>query len=507
MKRVLMRAAAFLALLLVSCAAVPPSGRVEPTGRVPEERPVEFIILQMNDIYEMTPLSGGKEGGLARVATIRKQLLAENPNTLTVLAGDLLSPSALSAARVDGERLQGRQMIAAMNALGLDYSTFGNHEFDLTERAFLERLRESRFTWISSNVLDKRHMSFPGVPRNKVVEIRSGDGRRVRLGFFGLTLDENRTDYVSYTNYLEEARIQAKDLRGRVDVLVALTHLEASQDIALAEADLGIDLILGGHDHENMQFWRGARFVPVFKADANARTVYVHRLSYYPESRRLSVRSVLRRVTGEIREDSVTSAVIRLWLERIFAAFRAEGWEPEQVVATVPVDWDGRDSSVRRFSTALTKSIAEAILAEVPGADLAMFNGGSIRLDDVLPAGRLTELDLFRVLPFRGRICGADIEGALLRKVLDQGKANHGQGGFLQTARVTWGGTEWRVNDKPLVARQTYRVATTDFLLSGKEQGLEFLTENAPGVRASCQRNSDVRSALKTYLEKTYGGR
>ena len=40
--------------------------------------------------------------------------------------------STLDAAEVNGTRLYGVQMVSAMNALGLDYMTFGNHEFDLT---------------------------------------------------------------------------------------------------------------------------------------------------------------------------------------------------------------------------------------------------------------------------------------------------------------------------------------------------------------------------------------
>jgi 5'-nucleotidase len=127
-----------------------------------------LTILQLNDIYELTPVSGGREGGLARVATLRKELLAENPDTLTVLAGDLFSPSALGTAKVGGERLQGKQIVATMNRLGLDYATFGNHEFDIKEGAFLDRLKESRFTWISSNVFDKQRQRFPGVPENRV---------------------------------------------------------------------------------------------------------------------------------------------------------------------------------------------------------------------------------------------------------------------------------------------------------------------------------------------------
>jgi len=56
---------------------------------------IQWTILQMNDVYELIPLSGGKKGGLARVATIRKLLLEENSHTITILSGDVVSPSAL----------------------------------------------------------------------------------------------------------------------------------------------------------------------------------------------------------------------------------------------------------------------------------------------------------------------------------------------------------------------------------------------------------------------------
>jgi len=60
---------------------------------------VQWTVLHMNDVYELKPLGGGKKGGLARVATIRKLLLEENQNTITVMSGDLVSPSALGMKR------------------------------------------------------------------------------------------------------------------------------------------------------------------------------------------------------------------------------------------------------------------------------------------------------------------------------------------------------------------------------------------------------------------------
>jgi 2',3'-cyclic-nucleotide 2'-phosphodiesterase (5'-nucleotidase family) len=60
---------------------------------------VQWTFLQMNDVYELIPLAGGKKGGMARVATIRKLLLQENRNTITIISGDVVSPSALGMKR------------------------------------------------------------------------------------------------------------------------------------------------------------------------------------------------------------------------------------------------------------------------------------------------------------------------------------------------------------------------------------------------------------------------
>lgn len=491
-----------VAISLVSCAGGlrPDAAGGRPGG------PVEFIILQMNDIYELTPVSGGREGGLARVAAIRKELLAENPDTMTVLAGDLFSPSALGTARVDGEPLAGRQIVAVMNLLGLDYATFGNHEFDLREQAFLDRLAESHFTWISANVFDRRHQPFPGVVGSKVIEFRDGDGRPVRLGLFGVTIPANRKEYVTYADPLAAARSAVEALRPRVDVLAALTHLSLDQDIALAAGVQGIDLILGGHEHENIQVWRGADFVPVFKADANARTVYIHRVAFDSGSGEVAVRSELRRVTDRDPADPVVEAEVARWQEEGFAAFRREGFEPEQVVTVVPEPLDGLEASVRTRPTNLAGLVAGAILAAVPGAELALYNSGSIRIDDVLPAGPLTQYDVIRILPFGGRVCEAAIDGSLLRLVLDQGERNRGTGGYLQSAGVGRDGQgEWLINGTPLDNGRTYRMAVNDFLLSGREQDLGFLSSANPEVRSDCLDQSDLRRLFADYLAQRFG--
>ena len=73
---------------------------------------------------------------------------------MTTLGGDYLSPSAIGTAKVDGEPLAGRQMVDVLNAVGVDWATFGNHEFDVSEAAFRQRLAEQKFRIVSSNVTD-----------------------------------------------------------------------------------------------------------------------------------------------------------------------------------------------------------------------------------------------------------------------------------------------------------------------------------------------------------------
>src|SRR3970282_1090139 len=90
----------------------------------------EVVFIQLNDVYEIAPLEGGKYGGLARVASIIKEYKAKNPYTYIILSGDFISPSALGTSEYEGKRINGRQMVDVLNAIGLDFVTFGNHEFD-----------------------------------------------------------------------------------------------------------------------------------------------------------------------------------------------------------------------------------------------------------------------------------------------------------------------------------------------------------------------------------------
>lgn len=487
-----------LAVLAGGCASTsrPPAGG-SGTGVV------EVTLLQLNDVYEIGPVEGGKSGGLARVATLRKRLLAENPNTFTVLAGDFVSPSALGTAKVDGQTLAGQQMVASLNAMGLDLVTFGNHELDLKEAQLLDRLAESRFRWTSANVTRASGGAFPKVSPHEILTAK-GRGGSVRLGVVGVTLASNPVDFASYADTLSSFRREVEALRGQVDVVVGLTHLAFADDQALAEGVPGVALIMGGHEHENVRAFRGSGFTPILKADANARTVYVHRLTYDTARRSLAVDSRLVIVSDAIPEDPEVAKVVATWEEKGFAGFRQQGFEPTEKVAVTTVALDGREASIRNRATELSDLIARAFLAEAQGSELSVYNGGSIRIDDVLPPGPVTQYDVIRILPFGGKVLTADIQGSLLARALDQGLANRGQGGFLQTANVARTDSGWTVGGKPLDPARNYRIAISDFLAAGKEKGLDFLK---PGPDFTIvKENRDQRMTVIDQLRREYPG-
>jgi 5'-nucleotidase len=106
-----------------------------------------------------------------------------------------------------------------------------------------------------------------------------------------------------------------------------------------------------------------------------------------------------------------------------------------------------------------------------------------VRLDDVLPAGPITEYDVIRLLPFGGRVVEVELTGALLKQVLDQGDANRGIGGFLLRSNVEPSGGGWLIRGKPLDPESRYKVVLPDFLVSGGEQGLAWLNQQNPGLK------------------------
>lgn len=159
-------------------------------------------------------------------------------------------------------------------------------------------------------------------------------------------------------------------------------------------------MLLGGHEHVNFQNWRG-NFTPLLKADANVRSVYVVDLYYDPQTGKTEIKPVFVPINDSLAENSAVKAVVDQWMNIAFDAFRQQGFEPEDVVTTTTEALDGLKSNVRSSADHLTQLIAWSMLQPYPEAELSIYNSGSIRIDDILPAGDITIYDIIRVALWR----------------------------------------------------------------------------------------------------------
>lgn len=478
-------------------------------------QPVTFTILQLNDVYEIGPLSGGTEGGMARVATIRNELLKQDTNTITMLAGDFISPSLMGTLKFGNQAIAGKQMVEVMNELGTDYVTFGNHEFDYKgDSSLIQRINESEFTWISCNV---RHQLASGKRErfykstNDVADsiapwvirvIHSGNDS-VRVGIIGATLPFNKAAYVNYDDVNTSVKNAYNAISGKCDLVIALTHLDMEMDKSLAAAVPGLTLIIGGHEHTHMTATVGNTII--CKADANAKSVYIHRITFDPATGKATLVSELKAVDSATSFEPEVNKTVNKWLFTADSLLRAKGYQPDRKLMTATVPLDGRESSIRSDSTNFTVLITKALRYASPGSDVALFNSGSLRVDDQLE-GDITEYDILRSLPFGGPLIELPLTGAVLQQVLDSGTTvNVGSGGYLQKSGAEKKGTTWEIGGVPIDPKKTYKVFMPKFVADGKEKSLGFLRDvpNKPATASSTLRdgiNNDIRDVVIAYM-------
>jgi len=433
-------------------------------GRVPDADLLHVTLLQINDHYVLEPVDGGRRGGMARLATLVRDLKRENPNTVFALAGDTLSPSVESAL------MRGAQMVAALNAIGLDFATFGNHEFDFGPEVLLERMKESKFRWLSANVVDRRSGQAFGGASTEVLVTLGG----VRVGLFGLTTAQAAQTSrpgpeVTFGQPVTVARDIAARLRAQgASIVVAVTHVTMAEDKAIAAA-ADVDVILGGHEHEPLVAEEGKTLIT--KAGSDARYLVQVDVWLTREGRLIERSWRFREVSRRIEADPAVEALVRDYARRLDR-------ELDAVVGKSRVPLEARSATLRTEETNLGDFVADA-LRERLGTDVAVINGGAIRTNRTVPPGPLTRRDVLSLLPFTDMVVKLELRGADLREALEHGLAQTDRvgGGFLQIsgARVVWDPrlapgrriVDVSVAGKPLADDHAYTVAVPGYLVRG----------------------------------------
>ena len=510
-------------------------------------------IVCVNDVYSFAAVDG--HGGWCRAATLmrklKRDLLDRTSSTcsstcdvLTFVNGDVMGGSSLL------QHSKGRLAIDIMNEIPIDGCVLGNHEFDYGPSALGDCISASNFDWFGSNVVKANSSRLlDGVLDYQVKVLKCG----LKVGVFGLCTQatphlSNPSSAIEFLNVEETARrvvSHLRDIEG-VQVVIALTHLAAAQDKQLSESVEGIDIILGGHDHEPLAFehhhtlvfktgqncyWVGSVDVDILIDEGGS-----HGVQVFPSWGMHS--------TCRVKEDRGVEAIVhryqRLVDEQILLSHgdALQGMNLEDIVAKVTGDTlDTRTAQVRRRESSSGNFIADALLSyygagrpkyQTDGIDtMAFINGGFIRGDKRYVAGtNLTLRDVLEEMPFPKVSCLLELQGKHLWQAMEQQlrACPAASGGFPHiSANVS---IEYDVNLPPLSrikkfmingrevdGDRKYRVVVTDFVASGGDGasawcfGVQQSIEGRPSKRISTIVLNHLKNTLWGKLQAKVDGR
>jgi len=488
--------AAGLFILLTACATAP-------------SRTAHFKILQINDVYKIEGLEGGQSGGLARVRTLRKHLESDGTPVFVLHAGDALYPSVMS------KYLEAKPMVDVLNLLDGDPNavdnnliiTFGNHEFDKSDPAILlARLKDSQFRWVSTNsdyCNPECNENFPDVPDLYEIE---ADG--VKVGFIGL-LYPLQNKYARTTDVIDAARDAVTAVREQRDarVVIAITHEDMPDDVKLLQAVPGINIVVGGHDHLFMQ--QRVEYTWIAKADADAKSVIVWDVIVPPSGPVMTtpLRVVL---DSTVPKDPTVDAAVQRWMGVL-----SEKLGGNETIGTTKNLLEGVEPAVRGRETALGNLLADVTRAQMQ-TDVAVINGGSIRINDNIPPGPITKYDMEGIFYYTNTLVATTVTGQQLLDLLRNSvsRVDAGDGRFLQVSGLRFkyhpqngafvvNAGDVEVAGQPLDLNRSYTLGLIDYMyLRGTEDGYTLFADATRPPKVNTDREADFRTAVERAIKQ-----
>ncbi len=233
--------------------------------------PVNVTVLATTDLhsnvwgFSYENDSETSNNGLARVATYIEEVRSTQPNVILVDNGDTVQGNIMTDDiynKQEGEH----PVIAAMNFLGYDSMTLGNHEYNFGEDLIVRLQSQAEFPILSANLAREDGM-MAALPYT-IVE-RSG----IRIGIIGLTnpdaprWDGEKVDSFNFAP-VGPAALKAYDiLRNKVDLVIAVAHVglfpEYDEDngsdggLKILELIPDLDGLILGHAHTTIADTRG----------------------------------------------------------------------------------------------------------------------------------------------------------------------------------------------------------------------------------------------------------
>lgn len=480
----------------------------------------DIVILYENDVH-------GSIEGYPLLASLRDEMKALTPNVSVVSCGDFLSGTSLGSAS------RGRYLVRLMNAVGYDYVTLGNHEFDFGIDTLSQRMAELSATVLCGNFANAgdslSHYQGYAIHRYGYVSV----------AFVGATTPTVPTSstpiffqdsagqwlYTFYPHNLDsvvQRYVDAARLEG-ADYVVLLSHLGDNDLPPLVAATRGIDVVLDGHSHSVIPHTllrnRDGKEVLWTSTGSNFRHIGLLHIHHNgtPQSTLL-------------RTDSIPPAsnAVADTLSAIRQAYAAIG---QRKVGYSRVDLWRKWREGDYIDAPLGNFFCDAFRV-LTGAEIALMNAGGIRND--IHRGNLVFDDLYSAAPFDNQLCLVEISGQSLLDGLELGCRNISKvgGGFLYVSGLIYeidtlqpstvvcdeNGVLLRVEGErrvrnvrvwdvqrqqylPLDPERIYRVAGCDYTLLKHGDGHNF-----PDVRIIRPSVCPYVEALEAYLKQNLGG-
>lgn len=452
-----------------------------------EPKSKEFVILFTNDFHsQIEPLSkeetyNADRGGIKRIKALVDSVRAAEPAVLLADAGDFVQGTYYFSL------LNGVVEMMAMEELGYDVRTIGNHEFDKKMTGLGDMLSLcSKVKVVASNYDFSQTSLSQYVGSSTIIKARN-----VKVGFIGLNVrlqnlvDPMACEGVQWQNAINVADAEAQKLREQgADMVIALSHLgyektdEVYYDRGIAKNTRHIDMIIGGHSHTFLNYpeyvtnkegekvlitQTGSKGVCLgyakIKLDDNGNPSFTYKL--------IPVKNHLDK-----KLDSDFSNMIDTYSAAVTA-------EMETVIGTCP-------EAIRKGTpeSPLSNLTADALVwmaQEYNGvkADVALYNTGGIRAE--ISAGDLTVGAVYAVYPFDNVLSVATLKGRDLKALFDY-VASSGGLPINKEVRMVISNKKVKsvtVNGKQIDDNADYTVATIDYLMNLGRYGLE----NATGRR------------------------
>ena len=442
-------------------------------------------------------------GGVARRAGLIEKIRQGAQNVLLVDSGDLVIGTAMSSV------FRGAPDIAAMSLMGYDALGLGNHDFDFGLEHLKDLQRQARFPFLCTNIRPKQ----AGVCQPYAVKTVG----RLRVGILGLigrknypdSFDRGTVSQLEFQDPLAAAAEAAKELRGRVDLLVAVTHEETIEDLALAKAVPEIDVIVGGHTPGFDGLIPAGGDIPVqgrvappprgpifVKSHQQARTLGRLDLAVDGHIRAAEAQNIA--IDASLPEEPRIAALVQDYAGRLDS-------ETNRVLGRLQVDLQGDAAAVRSRETNFGDLLADLARGRA-GTEIAVINGGAIR--GSIPAGPVTLKQIMRSLPYNDPLISVKLTGAEVRNALENSVSQVPQSGrFLQVSGFSYlfdaaaprGSRvkEIRVQGVPLAADREYSVVANRFIAEGGDAYTMFL--QAPD---KVEHQTTLRDLFSQALEK-----